>query len=64
MPKPLSTRIVETLQRHGPATTDTIAQRISVKSKLISPRLAQLKAKKLVSVKKGDGGEQVYAAKA
>lgn len=62
MAKPLKERIHATLVRRGPATTDTIAQRISVKAKLISPRLSQLKAEKRVSVKKGDGGEEVYAA--
>lgn len=63
MVKPLKERIHATLAKHGPATTDVIAQRISVKAKLISPRLSQLKGEKRVSVKKGDGGEEVYAAK-
>ncbi|HRO02071.1 MAG TPA: hypothetical protein PLS69_00485 [Terricaulis sp.] len=62
MPKPLTDRIHATLLKHGPATTDTIAQRISVRSKLISPRLSQLIAKKRITAKRGDGGEQVYTA--
>ena len=63
MPKPLKERIHATLLKRGPATTDTIAQRISVKVKKISPRLAELRAAKRVSAVKGDGGELVYSAK-
>jgi predicted ArsR family transcriptional regulator len=63
MVKPLKERIHATLAKHGPATTDTIAQRISVRAKLISPRLSELRAAKKVSMTKGDGGEEVWRAK-
>ncbi|MFN3466014.1 MAG: hypothetical protein ACK4X1_18260 [Terricaulis sp.] len=62
MAKPLKERIHATLLKHGPATADTIAQRISVKAKLISPRLSELRASKRVSAK-SVGGEDVYTAK-
>lgn len=62
MPKPLTERIVATLRKHGPASTDTIAQRISVKARLVSPRLSALKHKGLVRDKAGEGGETVWSA--
>jgi len=62
MVKPLKERIHATLVKRGPASADTIAQRLSVPAKKISPRLSELTDEKRVSVKKRDG-EDVYAAK-
>lgn len=62
MAKPLTERIHATLKKRGPATTDTLAQRLSVKAKLISPRLSALKAQRRIRAKQGDGGEDVYTA--
>lgn len=61
--KPLTQRCWEALNKHGPATTDTLAKRVGATSKATSKALAALKARKLSTFRKAKSGENVHSAK-
>jgi transcription initiation factor IIE alpha subunit len=62
MVKPLKDRIVATLIHKGPATSDRLAQRLSVKAKEVSARCAELRKARTISAIERDG-ETVFQSK-
>ena len=62
MAKPLKDRILATLILKGPASSDGLAQRLSVKAKEISARCAELRKARKISAVERDG-ETIFKAK-